>query len=93
MATVNAGKHHSGQCDTTAGCGKHRAGRAGGLSVATLLERVSQAGQAIRLAWRGGEHNGLAPEGNEFPTAVLPMVRDRILGPTLTTQKGAPCNP
>jgi hypothetical protein len=49
------------------------------LSVAALLERMSRAGQAIRLAWRGSERLGLAEGRGEFPTGVLPVVRDQIL--------------
>lgn len=45
--------------------------------MAALLERVSQAGQAIRLAWRGAEHAGVAQDSDEFPTAVLPVIRDQ----------------
>jgi hypothetical protein len=74
VAAVNAGKHHSGLSDVEQ-YGKHSSANAGGLSVATLLERASRAGQAIRLAWRGAEQEGLAQGRDEFPTGVLPVTR------------------
>lgn len=55
--------------------GKHSQANARGLSVAALLTRTTQAGQAIRLAWRGDEAASLVDRTDEFPTAVLPVVR------------------
>jgi hypothetical protein len=72
------GKHHSGEHESAEPYGKHHAARVGGLSVASLLERVARAGQAVRLAWRGAERQGLAATEDDFPTAVLPVIRDQV---------------
>lgn len=77
MATVTPGKHHSGEAEPTEAYGKHHATRAGGLTVAALIERVANAGQAIRLAWQGTDATGPAQTGDEFPTAELPVVREQ----------------
>jgi hypothetical protein len=73
------GRHHSGQDDTNEGYGRHNPINAGGLTVAALIERVARAGQAVRLAWRGREAADVANWSDEFPTAVLPVVRERIM--------------
>jgi hypothetical protein len=75
VATVNTGKHHSGQEDTAEDYGRHSRTNARGLSVAVLLQWVVARGEAIRLAWRGTESEGLARTRDEFPTAVLPVIR------------------
>lgn len=41
-----------------------------------LLKRTIRQGGAIRLAWSADEANAVADESREFPTAVLPAVRD-----------------
>lgn len=58
--------------------GKHSQANARGLGVAELLRRVVARGDAIRLAWRGREATGVADPVDEFPTAVLPVIRDSI---------------
>jgi hypothetical protein len=76
VAAVNPGRHHSGQDNSAESYGRHSPTNAGGLTVAALIERVARAGQAVRLAWRGREAAGVADWSDEFPTAVLPVVRD-----------------
>ena len=80
MAAVSPGKHHGGQDAAADRAGLHRADRANGVSVAALLERVSRAGLAIRLAWRGTERTDVVQHSDEFPTGVLPVIRDRFPG-------------
>ncbi len=77
MAAVNGGKHHSGLGEVAERYGRHSRANANGLSVAALLERVARAGHAIRLAWRGEEATSVTDRAEEFPTAVLPVVRDQ----------------
>jgi hypothetical protein len=72
------GRHHSEQDDAAEGYGRHSPTNAGGLTVAALIERVARAGQAVRLAWRGREAVGTADWADEFPTAVLPVIRDQL---------------
>jgi hypothetical protein len=55
--------------------GKHSRAHAHGLGVAELLRRVVARGDAIRLAWRGDEATNAIARSDEFPTAVLPVVR------------------
>lgn len=57
------------------GYGQHSQAHARGLSVAELLRRTMARGEAVRLAWHGREATGLADRADEFPTAVLPVVR------------------
>lgn len=52
--------------------GKHSTAHAR-LSVVSILQRFVSRGQAIRLAWR--EQVGPAERSDEFPTAVLPVIR------------------
>jgi hypothetical protein len=59
--------------------GRHSRAHARGLSVAELLRRVVARGEAIRLAWRGDAATNLADRSDEFPTAVLPVIRDDLL--------------
>lgn len=56
--------------------GKHSRAHARGLTVAELLRRVVARGEAIRLAWRGDTATCMAGPSDEFPTAVLPVIRD-----------------
>lgn len=72
---MNPGKHHGGQAAAADDYGKHSQANARGLSVAELLRRVVARGEAVRLAWRGREATGLADRSDEFPTAVLPVIR------------------
>lgn len=59
--------------------GKHSRAHARGLSVAELLRRVVARGEAIRLAWQGDAATNLVGPSDEFPTAVLPVIRDDSL--------------
>lgn len=68
--------------------GKHSQANARGLGVAELLRRVVARGDAIRLAWRGREATGVADPTDEFPTAVLPVIRDD--DPTLDEEDTEP---
>lgn len=74
MAAVT-GRHRGDHTDATGHYGRHSEANPGGLSVAALLARVAEAGQAVRLAWRGNEVASVAERSGEFPTAVLPVVR------------------
>ncbi len=56
--------------------GKHSGVHARGLGVAELLRRAVAGGEAIRLAWRGDEATNVVARSEEFPTAILPIVRD-----------------
>ena len=56
--------------------GKHSRAHARGLGVAELLRRVAARGEAIRLAWRGDEVTSAGARSGDFPTAILPVVRD-----------------
>jgi hypothetical protein len=89
VATVNTGRHHSRQ-DTAEGYGRHSPTNAGGLTVAALIERVAHAGQAVRLAWRGREAAGIADWSDEFPTAVLPVVRDGAIDSSTADEETEP---
>jgi hypothetical protein len=73
---MNLGKHRSREHESAEEYGKHSQTNAGGLSVAALLERMSRAGQAIRLAWRSSEVTSVVGCSQEYPTGVLPVVRD-----------------
>ena len=79
VATVNGGKHHSGEPKSAEGYGKHHAARADGLSAVELIERLSRAGYAVRLAWRGAQATNVVPQTPEFPTAILPVIRREYL--------------
>lgn len=46
------------------------------MSVPELLRQVVARGEAFRLAWRGSEIDAVVDNRREFPTAVLPAVRD-----------------
>ena len=76
MAAVTTGRHRSNPDEGDA-YGRHSWTIAGGLSVAALLERAVRAGDAVRLAWRGADGNGLVQTGDDFPTALLPVIRDQ----------------
>ena len=76
MAPVNAGKHRDEDDDAAARYGRHSRANAGGLTVTALLKRVMARGEAIRLAWRGTDSNGLVDQAAELPTAVLPVIRE-----------------
>jgi hypothetical protein len=69
------GRHQGDHTDATGHYGRHSEANAGGLSVAALLARVADAGHAIRLAWRSNEVASAIDRSDEFPTAVLPVVR------------------
>jgi hypothetical protein len=56
--------------------GKHSRAHARGLGVAELLRRVVARGEAVRLAWRGDEATSALGRSGDFPTAILPVVRD-----------------
>jgi hypothetical protein len=58
--------------------GKHSRAHAR-ISVANLLRRVIARGDAIRLAWRDEELIGGADRSADFPTAVLPVIREDCL--------------
>jgi hypothetical protein len=60
--------------------GKHSRAHASGLSVAELLRRAVARGEAIRLAWRGTEATSMADPSQDFPTAILPAIRDEYPG-------------
>jgi hypothetical protein len=72
---MNIGKHHRHEHEAY---GKHTTGRVSGVSVVELLRRVVGRGEAVRLAWRGVERAGVAHNSDEFPTAVLPVIRDQL---------------
>lgn len=76
MATVSFDRRHSGSGDAEQ-YGRLSQANARGLSVATLLARVVAAGHAVQLAWRGEEATDVTDRLQEFPTAVLPVVRDQ----------------
>jgi hypothetical protein len=91
---VNPGKHESGQAASSDDYGQHSQANAHGISVAELLRRMVARGEAVRLAWRGREATGLADRLEEFPTAVLPVIRadtpapaDDDTPPTTTTRE------
>lgn len=71
-----AGKHRDEPGAAAERYGKHSQAHARGLSVLELLRRVVAQGEAVRLAWRESETNALVDNNQEFPTAVLPAVRD-----------------
>jgi hypothetical protein len=73
---VNMGKHHSIEQEPAEGYGKHHAARAGGLSVTELLRQMVARGEAIRLAWRGNDTADIVDPSAEYPTAILPAIRD-----------------
>jgi hypothetical protein len=60
--------------------GKHSRAHAHGLGVAELLRRVIARGEAIRLAWHSDETTRVADDSQDFPTAVLPVIRDEYPG-------------
>ena len=90
MAQVNSGKHHRHEHEAAEGYGKHNAGRVNGLPVVELLHRMMARGEAVRLAWRGGERTGIAHDSDEFPTAVLPVIRDPLPDATSGDEDAAP---
>lgn len=59
--------------------GKHSRAHAGGPGVVDLLRRAVAHGDAIRLAW-DDETRIVADQRDDFPTAVLPVVRDEYPG-------------
>lgn len=68
--------------------GKHSRAHAHGLGVAELLRRVIARGDAIRLAWRGTD-GSTAGRSDDFPTAVLPVIRDEYPGDDEDTEPSA----
>lgn len=69
---MNAGKHH----DAAERYGRHSEANADGLPAAELLRRAIANGEAICLAWRADDTaRGQADAQEEFPTAVLPIIR------------------
>ena len=70
------GRHHDQDAGGAEQYGRHSQANARGLPVAALLARVAEAAQAVRLAWRGEEAARAFAPPDEFPTAVLPVVRD-----------------
>jgi hypothetical protein len=70
------GRHHGQGVGSAEQYGRHSQANARGLSVAALLARVAEAGHAVRLAWRSEEAATATARSDEFPTAVLPVVRD-----------------
>lgn len=95
MATVTS-RHHGGPSDAAERYGKHSRANARGLSVRALLERWVERGEAIRLAWRAEESDAVVARSQEFPTAVLPVIRgddshevnaDEDTEPTTTTRQ------
>lgn len=66
----------TGEYQSAEAYGKHSQTNAHGLSVAELLKRVVRRGEALRLAWRGHDPDVFVDQEDEFPTAVLPVVRD-----------------
>jgi hypothetical protein len=71
------GRHQGDRRDGAEQYGRHSQANARGLSVAALLARVVEAGHGIQLAWRGEEATSVTDRSQEFPTAVLPVVRDQ----------------
>jgi plasmid replication initiation protein len=69
------GRHHGQGAGSAEQYGRHSQASARGLSVAALLARVVEAGHAVRLAWRGDDATRVVTRSDEFPTAVLPVVR------------------
>lgn len=73
---MNPGKHRSDEPESPNGHGRHRPANTSGLMATALIERVARTGHAIRLAWQGTADHGLASADDDFPTAVLPVVRN-----------------
>lgn len=73
---IATGRHRDEPSAAAERYGKHSQAHARGMSVLELLRRVVAQGEAVRLAWRDAEANAVVDNGQEFPTAVLPAVRD-----------------
>lgn len=73
---MKPGQHRDQRHDVAERYGKHSQANAHGLPVTELLRRAIKRGEAVRLAWSTDETNAVADESREFPTAVLPAVRD-----------------
>ena len=66
---------HQGYAAGSETYGRHSTAHASVL-VATLLRRVVASGGALRLAWSAQDKP--SPEADEWPTAVLPRVREVV---------------
>jgi hypothetical protein len=70
---VNA-KHRDEPISAAERYGKHSEANAP-LPVVEILRHAVERGEAIRLAWSGGDSNTVVSDSQEFPTAVLPVIR------------------
>ena len=74
MAAVNAAKHRDEPTSAAERYGKHSQANAD-VPVSEVLRRAIEQGEAVRLAWRDEDHDRAIASAEEFPTAVLPVVR------------------
>lgn len=71
---MNAAKHRDEPNTAAERYGKHSEANAT-VPVVEILQQAVERGEAIRLAWRNEESNSLVNDRQEFPTAVLPVIR------------------
>lgn len=71
---MNAAKHRDEASGAAERYGKHSQANAD-VPVFDVLQRAIEEGEAIRLAWRDEDSNRVVNDPQEFPTAVLPIVR------------------
>lgn len=74
MAAVNVAKHRDEPTGAAERYGKHSEANAD-VPVSEVLQRAIQRGEAIRLAWPDDDSNTAVSDLQEFPTAVLPVIR------------------
>lgn len=72
---TNPGRHRDEATAAAERYGKHSQAHAD-LPVVDVLRRVAESGEAIRLAWQDDDSNRVVEDRQEFPTAVLPVIRD-----------------